>query len=83
LSNVFTKEITPDLIDIYFYSMRDFKIESIEKAMMMLVSEVKYFPKPAEIISLIRDSSVIQDYIDTRVVKHDGNRVYRIEDNSE
>jgi hypothetical protein len=56
LEEVFGKEFTPQLVEIYFRALADFPIERIAAAVDEAVRTLKFFPKPAELVELIERS---------------------------
>ena len=47
------KELSPNLIEMYFKSLERFSIEEVEKAFSRAFTETKWFPKPMDIIEFI------------------------------
>jgi hypothetical protein len=56
LAEVFGKDLTPQLVEIYFRALADFPIERIAAAIDEAVRRLKFFPKPTELIELIEGS---------------------------
>ena len=49
LAEVFSKEVTSTLTEIYFRTFSDMPIEDFEEAVWLYVKKGVYFPKPVEL----------------------------------
>jgi len=54
---IFDKQVTPILSKMYWKSLEPFTDEQCRKAFNLAIERCKFFPKPAELIELIRGSS--------------------------
>lgn len=61
LSAVYDKNVSEELYDIYFESLKDFDIDEVKNAAGICVKTSKFFPKPAEIIALIKPVEGLDD----------------------
>ena len=57
LGEIHSKEITDVIKDIYWKSLKDFSDESCENAFKRAIAELKFFPKPAELIEFASGKS--------------------------
>jgi len=56
LEEVFGKDLTPQLVEIYFRALANFSIERVAAAIEEAVRRLKFFPKPADLIELMEGS---------------------------
>lgn len=56
LSVTFGKELSPQIIDIYWDALKPLAIEQFQYAARSCIRHAKHFPKPAEILERYRDS---------------------------
>ena len=60
LCEVFDKQITPTLTEIYFQSLEEFIINKVLGGVSVAIKSCKFFPKPVELIEIINGGSSIQ-----------------------
>lgn len=53
LSELFGKELSQPLVDLYWGALNDLAIEQVESAARVLIKRSKHFPKPAEFHSIL------------------------------
>lgn len=53
MGEVYGKEITPSLAQIYWTTLKEFSDEQVSKAFEQALATLKFFPKPAELRELI------------------------------
>ena len=51
---VYEKEITGQIVDIYFDILKKYEIKEVTRAVNTHMETSKYFPKPAEIAAIAR-----------------------------
>jgi hypothetical protein len=56
LAEVFGKDLHAQLVEIYFRALAEWPIERIAEAVHEAVRQLKFFPKPAELIEIIEGS---------------------------
>ena len=56
LTEIFDKEITRGLSEIYWQTLKPFSDKECEKAFSAIISTCKFFPKPAEFIEILKGS---------------------------
>ena len=56
MEEVFGKDLTPQLVEIYARALAKYSIEVIAAAVDEAIRRLKFFPKPAELIELIEGS---------------------------
>jgi len=54
LAEIHNKNLTKTLIKAYFTALLPFKFEKVEGAISRSINELKFFPKPAELIEFIQ-----------------------------
>ncbi len=52
-AELFEKDLSTPILNLYFTALKDFSINQIERALGKVVVSCKFFPKPVEIIELI------------------------------
>lgn len=57
LGEVFGRQLTETVINVYFKTFADFTIEEFESACYKAINECKFFPKPVELRQLIEGSA--------------------------
>jgi hypothetical protein len=57
LAEVFGREITPSLGQIYWTTLKEFSDEQVSNAITQAVATLKFFPKPAELREIITGTS--------------------------
>ena len=73
-----TEEITPQKIEVYHWVLRDYDFEDLKAAVMTYIGRGKFFPKPAELLELVKadqpelDSKLYQHYSRLRRVLQTG-----------
>ena len=58
MSEVFNKEISQVLTDVYWEVLKDYSDADCEQAFKMAITNLKFFPKPVELISFIKEKAV-------------------------
>lgn len=58
---IFKENTTPDILRMYFEILKKYELTDIKKALIQHVESSKYFPRPAEIIALIKPQESIED----------------------
>ena len=53
LAELHGKELSPMLMKLYFKALEQFSIQDVENAIMRAITELKFFPKPVELIEFI------------------------------
>lgn len=53
ISELFEKNLSTPVLNIYFKALEKFSIQQVENALQKVVVSCKFFPKPVEIIELI------------------------------
>ena len=57
LGEIFDKAISPTLMDIYWKTMEPFSDERCKEAFNRVIATSKFFPRPAEVLELLRGSA--------------------------
>jgi hypothetical protein len=53
LSELYDKKVSEPVLKMYFIALEQFPIEQVQRAVNRAVTELKFFPKPAELIELM------------------------------
>jgi hypothetical protein len=60
LSKIFSKEIDEQIIQTYWYVLKDYSEKEIRQAFNRAIRECKFFPPPAQLIEFIEGNQKIK-----------------------
>ena len=75
LSEVYSKEVTPELLKAYWWTLREFNVDDFTRAVSEHMKDTEkgaFFPKPADLIAIIKGTER-QSYL---------ARIYDLQDTS-